>query len=286
MCGEVVEQQAAHRDLADVGQPGGHRQMIERRVLGMERQRNEGLEAAGFILHGAQLQQVVDAVFVVLDVAVEHGGIRPEAQLVGQARGLQPFAAVDLVVADDGAHARREDLRAAAGHGIDAGIAQLDQRFFDGELGAAGEERDLDHGEGLDVDLGKALLQAADQVEEVFERQVGMQAADDVELGDCFGVAGGRRLPGLFESHGVAGRVALLAAKGAELAGRHADVGGVDVAIDVEVGHVAVHPLAHVVGQPADGQHVGRSRRAQGRRANASRSPASTLAAMGSRRGS
>ena len=152
-----------------------------------------------------------------------------------------------------------EDFRAAAGHGIDARFAQLEESFFNGELGAAGEKGDLDHGEGLDVDLGKALLEAADQVEEELEGQIGVQAADDVELGDGFGVAGGRGLPSFFEGHGVAGGIALFAAEGAELAGRHADVGGVDVAIDVEVGHVAVHPLAHVVGQPAHGQHVGRA---------------------------
>ena len=83
-----------------------------------------------------------------------------------------------------------------------------------------------------------------------------MQAADDVELGDGFGVAGGRGLPCLFKGHGVAGRVALLAAEGAELAGRHAHICGVDVAIDVEVSHVAMHPLAHMVGQPTHGKHV------------------------------
>ncbi len=80
-----------------------------------------------------------------------------------------------------------------------------------------------------------------------------------MKLRDRLGIAGGRGLPCLFEGHGVAGGVALFAAEGAELAGRHADVGGVDVAIDVEVGHVAVHPLAHVVGQPAHGQHVVRA---------------------------
>ena len=41
----------------------------------MKRQRNERLEAAGFVLQRAQSQQMVDAVLVVLDVAVEHRGI-------------------------------------------------------------------------------------------------------------------------------------------------------------------------------------------------------------------
>ena len=104
--------------------------------------------------------------------------------------------------------------------------------------------------------LGNRSLRPRIRSRKNSKRQIGMQAADDVKLRDRFGVAGGRRLPCLFERHGVAGRVALLAAEGAQLAGRHADVGGVDVAIDVEVGHVAVHPLAHVVRQPAHGQHI------------------------------
>ncbi len=106
------------------------------------------------------------------------------------------------------------------------------------------------------MNLGKALLQAAHQVEKVLQRQIGMESANNVELRHRLGVARGRRLPRLFQSHRVARRVALLASEGAQPAIRHADVGGVDVAIDVEVGHIAVHPLAHTVGQPAHGQHV------------------------------
>ena len=88
---EVVEQQAADGDLADVGQAGRARQMLQRRVVGMERQRDKGLEAAGFVLQLAQLEQVIHAVFVVLDVAVEHGGVRLQPQLVRRARRLQPL---------------------------------------------------------------------------------------------------------------------------------------------------------------------------------------------------
>ena len=97
--------------------------------------------------------------------------------------------AIDFVVADDGAHPRRKNLRAAAGHGVHARLAQLDQRLLDGELGASRQVRDLHHGERLDVDLGKALLEPAHQVEEVFERQIGMQAADNVKLRYRLGVA-------------------------------------------------------------------------------------------------
>jgi uncharacterized protein len=81
---EVVEHQAADGDLLHVEHAGGLRQMLQRRVIRMESQRDEGLEAAGFILQGAQLEQVVDAVFVVLDVAVEHGRVRLQPDLVSE----------------------------------------------------------------------------------------------------------------------------------------------------------------------------------------------------------
>ena len=49
--------------------------MLERCVGRMEGQRNIGLEAVGFVLKIAQPQQVVSAIFFVLDVAIEHRGV-------------------------------------------------------------------------------------------------------------------------------------------------------------------------------------------------------------------
>ena len=86
--------------------------MLQRRVLRMEGQRNERLEAACVVLQGAQLQQVVDPVFIVFDVTVKHCRVRLQADFVRGARDLQPLAAVDLVVADDVADAVGEDFRA------------------------------------------------------------------------------------------------------------------------------------------------------------------------------
>ena len=73
---EVVEHQPAYRNLLDVEHAGGFRQMLQRRVVWVESQGNEGLEAARLGLQRAQLQQMVDAVFVILNVPVEHGRIR------------------------------------------------------------------------------------------------------------------------------------------------------------------------------------------------------------------
>ena len=111
----------------------------------------------------------------------------------------------------------------------------------------------------LQVHLRKALLEPGNQVDVILERQIGMQSADDVELGDRLGVAGSRGLPDFLQRHGVRAGCVFLAPEGAQAASRHADVGVVDMAVYVEIGSVAVQPLAHVVGQPPDSEDVARA---------------------------
>ena len=82
MCAKVVEHQAPDRNLLQIQHPGRLRNMRQRGMVGMEGQRDKGLEAARLVLHRAQLQQVVDAVLVVLDVAVEHRRVRAQPDLV------------------------------------------------------------------------------------------------------------------------------------------------------------------------------------------------------------
>src|SRR5271168_4183929 len=83
-----------------------------------------------------------------------------------------------------------------------------------------------------------------------------MQSSDDVKLSDRLTVSRSCGLESLLERHGIgAGRI-FLAAEGAEAAGRYTDVGGVDVAIHVEIRLVAMHALADVVSHPAHGENV------------------------------
>ena len=64
-------------------------------------------------------------------------------------------------------------------------------------------------------------------------------------------------MPDFFERHGVRLGIALLLAEGAQLATGDADIGGIDVAVDVEISLIAVEALADLVGQPADAQQIG-----------------------------
>ena len=114
----------------------------------------------------------------------------------------------------------------------------------------------LDRGKSLKVNAGEALLQAAHQIEVVIKRQVRMQSADDVEFRDRFRPVLSRDAERLFQRHRVSPRRVRLAAEGAELATRHADVGGIDVPVDVEVRAHPVHFHAHVMGQVAEGEQI------------------------------
>ena len=160
------------------------------------------------------------------------------------------------MVADDVPHAVGKDLRAAARQRIHARSLQPQQRLLDRHFVQLREERDFDHGERLHMHLGVALLQPAHQLLEVLERQIGIEPAHDVELRHRLGQPSARRRPRLLQRHGVGAGRALPAPEGAQPAACHAHVGGIDVPVHVEVGDVAVHPLAHGVGHPSHGQDV------------------------------
>ena len=212
----------------------------------------------GLVLQGAQLHQVIHPILVVLNVPVEHRGVRLQSDLVSDTRCFQPLAAVDLVVADDRAHPFGENFRSSSGHRLHPCLFHFQQRVAYGELGALGKKRNLHHGERLDVYLRKPLPEPANQIQKIFQRQIRMQAANDVKLRHRFRVARSRRLPSLLQSHCVGAGNVFSAAEGTQPASRNAYVGRVDVTVDIEVRDIAVHTLAHVVSQPADGENIAR----------------------------
>ena len=104
--------------------------------------------------------------------------------------------------------------------------------------------------------LRKSLFQARAQIQKIFKRQIGMQAADNVKFCDRLAIPAGRGFEGFFQRHGVRAGLSFLSAKGAQTARGDADVSGIDVPVDIEIGDVAMHPFAHGIGQPAHGEDV------------------------------
>ncbi len=83
-----------------------------------------------------------------------------------------------------------------------------------------------------------------------------MQSADDVKFSCTFANPLLGALIDFVQRIGVGtGRIGI-AAKSAQFAMRHANIGRINVAVDVEVRHVAVLVFAHVVREPSDGQQV------------------------------
>ena len=115
---------------------------------------------------------------------------------------------------------------------------------------------DLARREGLDVDVRRQLLEAAQHLEVVLVGQVGVLAADDVDLGDAAGERLARLLDDLVDREREGVGVAVVVAEGAEQAAVAADVGVVDVPVADEEDVVADGAPAGEVGQRADGEQV------------------------------
>ena len=84
-----------------------------------------------------------------------------------------------------------------------------------------------------------------------------MQPADDMEFGGAFAGALGSALVHFFKCKSVSARSSWIAPESAKFAMRHANVGGIDVAIDVVIGDVAVALFANIIGQPAHREKIG-----------------------------
>src|ERR1700733_2243685 len=83
-----------------------------------------------------------------------------------------------------------------------------------------------------------------------------MQPSYDMKLRDRLTVSRACRFKRLLERHRVGPGRDFLAAEGTEATGGDAYVRGIDVSIDIEVGLVAMHALADMVGHPSHGQHI------------------------------
>ena len=256
---EIIEHQPGDRDVAQIVVAGGLRNVRKRRIVRMKRQRNEGDEAVGFVLRFAQLHEVVDAFFYGFHMAVKHGGVGTQADAMSLFGHVEPHAAADLVVADDSAHAGMENFRAAAGTGIHARFLHLEQRFVDGKLSDAREIVHLDHREGFQVHVRDGAASGRESV-----RGKNRNGRSGCRPPTMWNSVAPSRTPCAARSY-ISSSVKVyapgesgIAAKGAKLAVRDADVGGIDVAIDVVIGDVAVALFADVVGQPADGKQIGR----------------------------
>jgi hypothetical protein len=232
----------------------------ERGVVGLEAPGNEGGEAPGFLLQVVELLQMIDAVFVIFADAEHHGRGGAHADLVRRAVHINPVTREALQAGDFVADFVVQNLSAAAGDGIESGIAQAENRIANAEFAVLGNGDDLRSRVAMQMNLREALFDSAQHFFVPVDFEVGMQAAlhqdsgasefdgladlfvDRIELEDVTFLRGGA-----FQR----------AVEGTEGAVLGAEVGVIDVAVD-DVGDRALgmQLAADSVGFHADANQV------------------------------
>ena len=222
----------------------------------------------------------LDALGQRLDVAEHHGAGRTAAQLVPDAMDFEPFVGQALVDGDGLADAVDQDLAAAAGQAAQAGVLEPLQHLAQRQLVELVEVPDLRRAEGVQVDLRDSApcrSRSSSSYHSSFKRRVHAALHQDLIA------AQGDRLLDLLVEHlarqDVGIGIAALAVEGAEVADGGADVGVVDVAVDV-VGAIrlGMQPAADGVGGPAQGGQVAAVEQGAALPRGVSRSPSTAFA--------
>src|SRR5205823_82910 len=97
---------------------------FEHGVLRMEGERDEREEAARLVLLRPQAEEMVDALLVRLDMAVEHRAMRRDPEAVRRVVDVEPDVRMLLARRHEPAHAVGEDLCAAARQRAEAGVLE------------------------------------------------------------------------------------------------------------------------------------------------------------------
>ena len=92
-----------------------------------------------------------------------------------------------------------EHLCPAARQRIQSRLHQVAQDLLVGHAVEIGEKRNLDSREALQVDSGPDALEASQQLGVIAERQVRMEAIDDVDFGQRLVRARAELVPGMLE---------------------------------------------------------------------------------------
>src|SRR5262252_11170356 len=111
-----------------------------------------------------------------LAAAEHHRRRRTHSELVRSAMDVDPLLGAALQTRDAMTHCIIENLRAAAGDGIETRVAQSRDRIAQAQSADFSDIRHLRRRKAVQVNL-KALLDAAEEVLVPLDLQVGMQAA-------------------------------------------------------------------------------------------------------------
>src|SRR5271156_4816927 len=120
---------------------------------------------------------MIDAVFVIFAYAEHRGRGGAHADLVGGAVNVDPVVGQALQAGDFVAHFVVENFGAAAGDGIESGIAQAENGVANAEAAVLGDGDDLRGGVAVQVNLRKTLFDSTQHFFVPVDFEIGMQAA-------------------------------------------------------------------------------------------------------------
>ena len=250
----IIQEEPRHRERRQVlmGERFGH--VLHFGVVVLEGPRDKRREATGFILQVSNALQVLDSSLQSLAHAVHHGGRSPEIVPVRLAHDVEPLVRRGLAVGENVfANAIDENLGTAARNRLQTGVFQACDHVIETHPLELGDKLDLRRRERMQVDLRVLAFQVPEQILVVGERQVRMHTALHENAGAVERQGLFDLLADLLERQKVSFLVARFAIERAKSAPVDADVGVVDVAIDVVARGVRiVEAVAHFFGSQTE----------------------------------
>src|SRR4029077_12621692 len=171
----------------EVGDRVGLLEVLELRVLRLQRPADEGRKPTGPRLDFADAEQVLDPVGQRLAQPVHHGHGRLEPEAMRGLHYFEPPVGAGFLLRDAIADLLDEDFAAPTRDRIEARGHELVDHLFDRHAEASREEIDLGRREPVDVNR-VVPLDVAHQVEVPLERDIGVVPALDEDLHSADGL--------------------------------------------------------------------------------------------------
>src|SRR6266496_634946 len=178
---------------------------------------------------------MVNAVCNGFYMAIEHRGICPEPRRMNLPRELQPAIRITLMSADHGPRRLTKNLGAAPGTRVQTGFKQLLNHVFVGHLVKMCEMVQLHHCKCFQVQEGVALFYAREEICEITKRKLGIQTTSDVHFCCAFAYGLISKTQTVFDIVRVSICLTRRAVEAAKFTIGIADVGGIEMPVDVEI---------------------------------------------------
>src|ERR1022692_2901629 len=149
----------------------------ERRALTLEHPGNESGESTGFFLKLADALEVAHTMLDALAASEHHGGGSAHPQLVRGSVHRQPIFRGAFQATDAETHFVVENLRAAAGDGVETGFLQPRDGIANRQAANFGDASDFRRREAVQMNRWEATLDGAEQILIPLDLEIGVQPA-------------------------------------------------------------------------------------------------------------